>query len=304
MAITFESNGRPAYMFQQGATSTDGVWYPIAAVIDTSASYEFTGVQTFLNDVTFDDAVFLRDGFNNFLNPAARDAAITSAVRGTICFVRQDDGGAALNQIQYYDGSTWQAGGDITAVTSGTGISLTNPAGPIPTIAIDTTTVPTLTSSSTLTNKTIALGSNTVSGTIAEFNTAVTDADFATLAGSETLTNKTLTAPIVTYSVNTVTTSAYVVVASDAAAIVTMNNASANTFKIPTNASVGYAVGSTITVIQIGAGQTTISAVTSGTTTIASTGATATAPALRAQYSSATCIKVATDTWYVVGDVT
>lgn len=304
MAITFESNGRPAYMFQQGATSTDGVWYPIAAVIDTSASYEFTGVQTFLNDVTFDDAVFLRDGFNNFLNPAARDAAITSAVRGTICFVRQDAGGADLNQIQYYDGSTWQAGGDITAVTSGTGISLTNPAGPIPTIAIDTTTVPTLTSSSTLTNKTIALGSNTVSGTIAQFNTAVTDADFATLAGSETLTNKTLTAPIVTYSVNTVTTSAYVVVASDAAAIVTMNNASANTFKIPTNASVGYAVGSTITVIQIGAGQTTISAVTSGTTTIASTGATATAPALRAQYSSATCIKVATDTWYVVGDVT
>lgn len=304
MAITFESNGRPAYMFQQGATSTDGVWYPIAAVIDTSASYEFTGVQTFLNDVTFDDAVFLRDGFNNFLNPAARDAAITSAVRGTICFVRQDSGGSALNQIQYYDGSTWQAGGDITAVTSGTGISLTNPAGPIPTIAIDTTTVPTLTSSSTLTNKTIALGSNTVSGTIAQFNTAVTDADFATLAGSETLTNKTLTAPIVTYSVNTVTTSAYVVVASDAAAIVTMNNASANTFKIPTNASVGYAVGSTITVIQIGAGQTTISAVTSGTTTIASTGATATAPALRAQYSSATCIKVATDTWYVVGDVT
>ncbi len=45
----------------------------------------------------------------------------------------------------------------------------------------------------TLTNKTIALGSNTVSGTIAQFNTAVTDADFATLAGTETLTNKRVT---------------------------------------------------------------------------------------------------------------
>lgn len=44
----------------------------------------------------------------------------------------------------------------------------------------------------TLTNKTIALGSNTVSGTIAQFNTAVTDADFATLAGVEELDNKTL----------------------------------------------------------------------------------------------------------------
>lgn len=46
--------------------------------------------------------------------------------------------------------------------------------------------------SATLTNKTIALGSNTVSGTIAQFNTAVTDADLATLAGVETLTNKTM----------------------------------------------------------------------------------------------------------------
>ena len=47
----------------------------------------------------------------------------------------------------------------------------------------------------TLSNKSISLGSNTVTGTIAQFNTAVTDADFATLAGSETLSNKTLTAP-------------------------------------------------------------------------------------------------------------
>lgn len=44
----------------------------------------------------------------------------------------------------------------------------------------------------TLTNKTIALGSNTISGTLAQFNTAVTDADLASLAGVETLTNKTI----------------------------------------------------------------------------------------------------------------
>jgi hypothetical protein len=55
----------------------------------------------------------------------------------------------------------------------------------------------------TLTNKTIALGSNTVSGTLAEFNTAVTDADFASIAGTETLTNKTLTSP----TINTATIS-------------------------------------------------------------------------------------------------
>ncbi len=58
-------------------------------------------------------------------------------------------------------------------------------------------------STQTLTNKSIALGSNTVTGTISQFNSAVTDADFATVAGSETLTNKTLTsanltAPVIT----------------------------------------------------------------------------------------------------------
>lgn len=50
----------------------------------------------------------------------------------------------------------------------------------------------------TLTNKSINLSNNTLSGTIAQFNTALSDADFATLAGTETLTNKTLTSPTVT----------------------------------------------------------------------------------------------------------
>jgi hypothetical protein len=48
------------------------------------------------------------------------------------------------------------------------------------------------TDTQTLTNKTVALGSNTVTGTLAQFNTAVTDADFASIAGTETLTNKTI----------------------------------------------------------------------------------------------------------------
>ena len=85
--------------------------------------------------------------------------------------------------------------------------------------------------------------------------------------------------------------------------LVTMSVASANDFLIPTNASVAFPIGSVINVIRIGAGQTTIKAVTSGTTTISSTGATATAPKLRKQFSAASCIQVATDTWYVVGDI-
>jgi hypothetical protein len=49
----------------------------------------------------------------------------------------------------------------------------------------------------TLTNKSISLTTNTVTGTLAEFNTALSDADFATIAGAETLTNKTLTTPVI-----------------------------------------------------------------------------------------------------------
>jgi len=52
----------------------------------------------------------------------------------------------------------------------------------------------------TLTNKTVDLTDNTVTGTTAEFNTALSDGDFATLAGTETLTNKSLTSPTITGS--------------------------------------------------------------------------------------------------------
>jgi hypothetical protein len=81
-----------------------------------------------------------------------------------------------------------------------------------------------------------------------------------------------------------------------------MNKATAIAFKIPTNASVAFPVGTVITVLNIGVGTCTISAVTPGTTTVLSAGATAASPTL-AQYKSAACIKTATDTWYVVGAI-
>jgi hypothetical protein len=92
------------------------------------------------------------------------------------------------------------------------------------------------------------------------------------------------------------------VIADQYQQLISMNKATAVAFNIPTNASVAFAVGTVITVLNKGVGLVTISAVTSGTTTVLSAGAVAASPTV-AQYKSAACIKVATDTWYVVGAV-
>lgn len=110
--------------------------------------------------------------------------------------------------------------------------------------------------------------------------------------------------PSTALTLNAQTGTTYTFVLTDSNnTLVTASNASAQTYSIPTNANVAYPIGSQINIIQIGAGQVTINAVTSGTTTVLSNGAAPAAPKLRVQYSSATLIKVATDTWYVVGDI-
>ena len=108
---------------------------------------------------------------------------------------------------------------------------------------------------------------------------------------------------LVAFTLNAQTGVTYTAVSTDQyQTLVTMSNAAANAFKIPTNASVAFAVGTVITVMNIGVGTCTISAVTPGTTTILSAGATAASPTIT-QYKSAACIKTATDAWYVVGAV-
>jgi len=84
--------------------------------------------------------------------------------------------------------------------------------------------------------------------------------------------------------------------------LIQMNKATAVAFKLPTDATFAFPVGTVITVLNIGVGAVTISAVTPGTTTVLSAGATAASPTL-AQYKSAACIKTAANAWYVVGAI-
>ena len=105
----------------------------------------------------------------------------------------------------------------------------------------------------------------------------------------------------VSLSVNAQTGTTYTAVLSDGLnKIITMDNASANAFKIPTDASVAFPTGTVLNVYCKGAGATTISAVTSGTTTIVSAGATSAAPVVN-QFGAASCIKIAANSWVVVG---
>jgi hypothetical protein len=104
-------------------------------------------------------------------------------------------------------------------------------------------------------------------------------------------------------TLNSQTATYTVVLADNKNTLVTMNVATAHDFLIPTNANVAFPIGSVINVVQTGVGKTTIEAVTPGTTTISSTGATAAAPELRAQFSAASCVKVATDSWIILGDI-
>jgi hypothetical protein len=70
------------------------------------------------------------------------------------------------------------------------------------TVALTSDITVTASSTTTFSNKSISLATNTVTGTKAEFNSAMSDADFATIAGSETLTNKTLTTPVISSITN------------------------------------------------------------------------------------------------------
>jgi hypothetical protein len=104
-------------------------------------------------------------------------------------------------------------------------------------------------------------------------------------------------------TVNAQTGTTYTAVKADGLnSIVTMDNAAANIFSIPTDATYNFPTGTTLLVYQKGAGITTIQAVTSGTTTVSSAGTVSAAPVL-ARYKSAAAIKLAANSWIVVGAI-
>ena len=136
------------------------------------------------------------------------------------------------------------------------------------------------TDTQTLTNKTMAGGSNTFS--------AIPQASVTNL-----VTNLAAKFPLLVTTNEEV--NSYTLVLGDAQLVVEMNKATANTLTIPPNSSVAFPVGTTLLVVQTGAGQTTLTAGV-GVTVNSFIGL-----KIAGQWGAATLIKRATDTWVAVG---
>jgi hypothetical protein len=148
----------------------------------------------------------------------------------------------------------------------------------------------------TLTNATGLPVSSGISGlgdNVATFLATPSSANFASMISDEIGTGNVILSELATNN----QTESYTLVLGDKAKVVEMNVGSANNLTVPLNSSVAYPVGTQIHIVQVGSGQTTV--VATGGVTIN----TATTLKLRAQWSAATLIKRAEDTWVLAGDL-
>jgi len=99
-------------------------------------------------------------------------------------------------------------------------------------------------------------------------------------------------------AMNAQTGTTYTLVLADDGKIVTCDNAASITLTVPPNSSVAFGIGTQVNIMQLGAGQVTIAA--GAGVTLRSEGSKL---KLKGQYAVATCAKIASDTWVIVGNL-
>ena len=185
----------------------------------------------------------------------------------------------------------------LATVAVGAGATAITNANITDTRVLVTTNIPESGDISSVTAGTGLSGGGSSGAVTLSINTAVT----ADLTTAQTLTNKTLTSPLINLGVNAQTGTSYTTVLADNGKLVTQTNGSSITTTIPPFSSVAYPVGAQLNFVQLGDGKVTFAQ--GAGVTIVSTGATASAPALRARYSSATAICISQDNWLIAGDI-
>ena len=143
------------------------------------------------------------------------------------------------------------------------------------------------------TNNYVITGTGT-NGTINGESNLTFDGTTLTVTGDASITGNTVT----NIQFNNQVVNMYTLGAADASKLVEMDVSIGNTVTVPTNASVGFAIGTQIMIVQQGTGQTTIAAAIG--VTLRSAGSLLN---LASQYSSCTLVKRGTDEWYVFGDL-
>jgi hypothetical protein len=185
----------------------------------------------------------------------------------------------------------------LATVAVGAGATTITTANITDTRVLVTTNIPESGDISSVTAGTGLSGGGSSGAVTLSINTAVT----ADLTTAQTLTNKTLTSPLINLGVNAQTGTTYTTVLADNGKLVTLSNTSAIVVTIPPFSSVAYPVGAQLNFVGINTGPTSFAQ--GAGVTIVSTGATASAPALRARYSSATAICISQDNWLIAGDI-
>ena len=167
-------------------------------------------------------------------------APTTSLTTGTI-WVDKDSTDIVANP--FIPTATINAKGDLLAGSANDSITVLSASTNGYVLTTDSSTTSGLVwtdsaaSAQTLSNKTISLGSNTVSMTLAQLNTAVSDADVVSIAGSETLTNKTLTSPTVSTPIFIAPEERFNIVASAATGTVAIDVMTAGVWYYTSNAT-------------------------------------------------------------------
>jgi hypothetical protein len=212
-----------------------------------------------------------------FASEAARNSAITSPQEGQFAYTKDN------NSLWYYTGSAWAASGatgDIEGVTVSSPLTGGGTSGTVNIGILSGTTsnlgAVQLSDSTSSTSTTLAATANAVKTTY----------DLASAALPKLLT----------FNAQTGTT--YTLVAGDADKLVTTSNGSAITVTVPPSV---FSAGQQINVQSIGVGLTSFAQ--GAGVTITSTGASASAPILRARYSAATIICTASNVFTIVGDL-